>query len=95
VAELLSLANVYFYATSGYFGPRAIDLPLLHLWSLGIEEQFYIVFPVMAVVLSRYSPRALGPVLVVLGLLSLLLSQWDCPALRKLPSICRTAEPLS
>jgi peptidoglycan/LPS O-acetylase OafA/YrhL len=76
VAALLSLANVYFYATSGYFGPRAIDLPLLHLWSLGIEEQFYIVFPLMAVFLARYSPRALGPLLVVLGLLSLLLSQW-------------------
>jgi peptidoglycan/LPS O-acetylase OafA/YrhL len=76
LAALFSLANVYFYATSGYFGPRAIDLPLLHLWSLGIEEQFYIIFPLMAVVLARYSPRALGPVLVVLGLLSLVLSQW-------------------
>lgn len=76
LAALFSLANVYFYATSGYFGPRAVDLPLLHLWSLGIEEQFYIIFPLMAVVLARYSPRALGPVLVVLGLLSLLLSQW-------------------
>lgn len=76
LAALLSLANVYFYFTSGYFGPRAIDLPLLHLWSLGIEEQFYIAFPAMAVLLSKVAPRVLGPVLVLLGLLSLLLSQW-------------------
>jgi peptidoglycan/LPS O-acetylase OafA/YrhL len=75
LAALLSLSNVYFYVTSGYFGPRAIDLPLLHLWSLGIEEQFYIVFPLLAVLLTKYFPRMLVPVLVALGLLSLLLSQ--------------------
>jgi peptidoglycan/LPS O-acetylase OafA/YrhL len=75
LAALFSAANIFFYATSGYFGPRALDLPLLHLWSLGIEEQFYIVFPVLAVVLSKYFPRALIPVLVILGLSSLLWSQ--------------------
>jgi peptidoglycan/LPS O-acetylase OafA/YrhL len=75
LAALFSVANVFFYATSGYFGPRAIDLPLLHLWSLGIEEQFYIVFPLIAVVLSKYFRRAVVPVLAVLGLLSLLWSQ--------------------
>ena len=75
LAALFSFANVYYYATSGYFGPRAIDLPLLHLWSLGIEEQFYFVFPLIAVLLSRYFPRLLLPVLVMLGLLSVLWSQ--------------------
>lgn len=75
LAALFSFANVYFYATSGYFEPRAIDLPLLHLWSLGIEEQFYFVFPLIAVLLSRYFPRVLLPALVMLGLLSLLWSQ--------------------
>jgi len=77
LAALFSVANVYFYATSGYFGPRAIDLPLLHLWSLGIEEQFYFIFPLIAVLLARYFPRVLLPVLVLLGLLSLLWSQWQ------------------
>lgn len=76
LAALFSVANIFFYATSGYFGPRALDLPLLHLWSLGIEEQFYIVFPLIAVVLSNYLPRAVVPVLVVLGVTSLLWSQW-------------------
>jgi len=76
LAALLSLANVYFYVTSGYFGPRAIDLPLLHLWSLGVEEQFYILFPPLAVLLAKYARRALTPALVAIGLLSLLLSQW-------------------
>lgn len=75
LAALLSFANIYFYATSDYFGPRAIELPLLHLWSLGVEEQFYIVFPLLAVLLARYFPRMLVPVLMVLGVLSLLWSQ--------------------
>jgi len=75
LAALFSVANIYFYGTSGYFGPRALDLPLLHLWSLGIEEQFYLVFPVMAFVLFRYFPRVMVPALVVLGLVSLLWSQ--------------------
>jgi peptidoglycan/LPS O-acetylase OafA/YrhL len=77
LAALFSVANIYFYATSGYFGPHALDIPLLHLWSLGIEEQFYVVFPVIAVVLSKYLPRTLVPVLVVVGLASLVSSQLE------------------
>ena len=77
LAALFSFANVYFYATSGYFAPRAIDLPLLHLWSLGIEEQFYFIFPLLAVMLARYVPRLSLPVIAVVGLLSLLWSQWQ------------------
>jgi peptidoglycan/LPS O-acetylase OafA/YrhL len=75
LAALFSVANIYFYATSGYFSANVLDVPLLHLWSLGIEEQFYFVFPFIAVVLSKYFRRALVPVLVVLGLASLLSSQ--------------------
>jgi peptidoglycan/LPS O-acetylase OafA/YrhL len=76
LAALFSVANIYFYATSGYFGPNALDIPLLHLWSLGIEEQFYIVFPLLVVVLSKCLPRRLVPCLVIGGLLSLLSSQF-------------------
>ncbi len=40
VAGSLFAANFHFYWTSGYFADAAHELPLLHLWSLGIEEQF-------------------------------------------------------
>jgi peptidoglycan/LPS O-acetylase OafA/YrhL len=79
LAALLSLANIYFYATSGYFSPNAFDVPLLHLWSLGIEEQFYFLFPLLAVMLSKYFPRALVTVFVLLGLCSLWSSQVALP----------------
>ncbi|MEG2327539.1 MAG: acyltransferase, partial [Akkermansia sp.] len=37
--------NLYFWRYSGYFSPQAHDNPLLNLWSLGVEEQFYIILP--------------------------------------------------
>src|SRR5690606_38338351 len=38
-------ANLYFYWNTGYFDQAAELMPLLHLWSLGVEEQFYVVWP--------------------------------------------------
>ena len=47
VFALASLANVYFwlYQDTGYFAQDSLQLPLLHLWSLGVEEQFYLLWP--------------------------------------------------
>lgn len=39
--------NFYFFWNSGYFDPAAAKQPLLHMWSLGVEEQFYLVWPVV------------------------------------------------
>jgi peptidoglycan/LPS O-acetylase OafA/YrhL len=52
-AAALSLSNVYFYQHSGYFDIGADLSPLLHTWSLGVEEQFYIVFPLLFAVGRR------------------------------------------
>ncbi len=41
------LANYYFAKSGGYFDPAAELNPLIHLWSLGVEEQFYLVWPVL------------------------------------------------
>jgi len=43
---LLSFANIYFFFTTDYFTPNN-NSPLLHTWSLSLEEQFYLVFPVI------------------------------------------------
>lgn len=56
---LLSLANVYFwlYQDTSYFAADSSTLPLLHLWSLGVEEQFYIFWPLI-LMYSYHGTRA-------------------------------------
>lgn len=51
-------ANIYFYMNSGYFDASSEESPLLHMWSLGVEEQFYIFFPLIIVALLSRSRRS-------------------------------------
>jgi peptidoglycan/LPS O-acetylase OafA/YrhL len=53
--SLSSMANVYFwlYQDSGYFATDSANLPMLHLWSLGVEEQFYVLWPVILLICFR------------------------------------------
>ena len=72
----LSLSNFYFWLESGYFDADAYTKPLLHTWSLGVEEQFYLFWPVLLVLLSRFlSSRTLKFSLVALFILSLIVSE--------------------
>jgi peptidoglycan/LPS O-acetylase OafA/YrhL len=51
----ISLPNLHFLREiRDYFGPDVSLLPLLHTWSLGVEEQFYIVFPLLLMLLFRH-----------------------------------------
>ena len=62
--------NFYFWRTSNYFDSPAADKPLLHTWSLAVEEQFYLLFPIFIVLLSRYMRRYLMAGVAVTALLS-------------------------
>jgi peptidoglycan/LPS O-acetylase OafA/YrhL len=53
IAALLSVSNFYFWRTSGYFAPAAEFMPLLHTWTLAVEEQFYLLFPLVVLVLLK------------------------------------------
>jgi len=55
--SLLSMANVYFWLhqDTSYFAADSSEIPLLHLWSLGVEEQFYIIWPLL--LLLAFRPR--------------------------------------
>jgi peptidoglycan/LPS O-acetylase OafA/YrhL len=52
-----SVSNVYFAGTAGYFDAPAETKPLLHTWSLGVEEQFYLVAPLLMLFAYRVLPR--------------------------------------
>ena len=66
VATLGFAANVYFWFRTGYFAPASDQLPLLHTWSLGVEEQYYLVSPLLLLLLADRHPRRIGLVVAVL-----------------------------
>ncbi len=68
VALAFFATNLLFWHQSGYFAPATEEMPLIHTWSLAVEEQFYLLFPVVLVMLWRLGPRA---VFIWLGLAAL------------------------
>ncbi|QWG14357.1 acyltransferase [Bradyrhizobium sediminis] len=52
-----SISNIYFAGTAGYFDAPAETKPLLHTWSLGVEEQFYLIVPLLMLLAWRVAPK--------------------------------------
>lgn len=65
-----SVSNVYFAATSGYFDAPAETKPLLHTWSLGVEEQFYLLTPLFMLFAWRFLPRQARALFALVAALS-------------------------
>ena len=69
IAAALGFGNIFFYANTGYFDAEAKAQPLLHTWSLGVEEQFYLVWPLLlgiVAVYARHSRLAIVAMLLTL-----------------------------
>lgn len=62
------VSNLVLWNESGYFDKAAEVKPLLHLWSLGIEEQFYFFWPIFIYWMSRWPKRVLPAIVIVAGL---------------------------
>jgi len=76
VATVLFGSNILFWRESGYFSAAAELKPLLHTWSLGVEEQFYLFFPVLLLLLKPLSRKALTILLSAVVISSVVLAQW-------------------
>ncbi|MEA3182673.1 MAG: hypothetical protein QOI59_6196 [Gammaproteobacteria bacterium] len=76
VASLLSANNILLTITSGYWEMESSFRPLLHTWSLGVEEQYYLVVPFVMVVAYRYFGRHAAWTIGVISLGSFILCIW-------------------
>jgi len=71
IASILSVSNFYFWNEAGYFDVASKAKPLLHIWSLGVEGQFYLVWPILVAMLLRCE-KIIKPALILIISLSLL-----------------------
>ena len=76
VAVSTFYSNIFFWQNSGYFH-QAVELkPFIHTWSLAVEEQYYIFFPVFLLLVWNLGKRWVVCILVAIALASLAVSQW-------------------
>lgn len=76
VFAMLGASNIFFWREYGnYFAGNATEVPLLHTWSLGVEEQFYLIWPLLVLLIFKLSRRHMVGVLMVLTLAALGVSE--------------------
>jgi peptidoglycan/LPS O-acetylase OafA/YrhL len=74
VSALLGVSNMHFWATVSYFTPDASLDPLLMTWTLGVEEHFYLLLPLVLLGLRRFSPNTNLAAIFILSFASLIAS---------------------
>ena len=68
-------SNILFWREMGYFNLETIK-PLLHTWSLSVEEQYYLIFPIILILILKSSRKVVIATFITITVASLLLSEW-------------------
>lgn len=76
VAVTFFASNILFWRESGYFEASSEENPLLHTWSLAVEEQYYLLFPIFLFFVWRFGKNRVFWTIVVFAAVSLALSEW-------------------
>ena len=76
VAVVFFASNILFWREDGYFAAAVELKPLLHTWSLAVEEQYYVLFPLLMLLLWRLGRHRVFWIVIVTAVLSLLLAEW-------------------
>jgi peptidoglycan/LPS O-acetylase OafA/YrhL len=77
VSAIFSVSNLVFYQSSGYFSEKIQLNPLLHTWSLGVEEQFYVFFPLILLALRKVSQTRRLQAIGLIAVASLAWAIWQ------------------
>ncbi len=75
VDTVLFISNFYFWSNGGYFDPAADTRPLLHTWSLAVEEQFYILFPLLFSLIWIFGKTKAALLLLLIATFSLIICE--------------------
>lgn len=76
VAVVTFSSNILFWKEEGYFAAAAELKPLLHTWSLAVEEQYYLLFPVFLLLSWRFGRKRVFWTVVAVAAVSLLMAEW-------------------
>lgn len=80
LASLFSVSNIYLWTlTRNYWGPQPESSMFLHTWSLSLEEQFYLIFPIIAVGILKVYPRILPTICLIFTILGYCLYSTHSP----------------
>lgn len=79
ISASLFASNIHFARGTGYFDAAEGMLPLLHTWTLGVEEQFYLAFPLLLLAAWRWRRNAVLPLIAIIGAASFALALWLAP----------------
>ena len=72
------ISNIYFWVTGAKYGEESeLVRPLLHTWSLSVEEQFYILFPIFLVIIIKHLRQGLVAIIFIIFSFSLIFAQWS------------------
>ena len=77
IAIILFSSNVLFWLKDGYFAETTELNPLVHTWSLAVEEQFYMLFPLLLMFFWKLGKHSIVSITIVIALFSLFLAQWS------------------
>jgi peptidoglycan/LPS O-acetylase OafA/YrhL len=69
-------SNIFFWQESGYWAAANELKPLLHTWSLAVEEQYYFIFPLFLMLMWRFRKRWILSTFLIIAIISILFAQW-------------------
>ncbi|MGJ0490223.1 acyltransferase family protein [Methylobacter sp.] len=75
ISVMLYVSNLYFRNDTGYFANVAEEKPLLHTWSLSVEEQYYLFFPLLTIFFWRIDKKWLPSVFILIAMISFIFAE--------------------